>query len=74
MINVNDVITNCEIAFVNSGNKPLSIRQCAENMREKYKPDPESPVGELIEKIAVAPSPRIYLNAIVASEQYQESV
>lgn len=73
MINVEDVIDNCELAFISSGRKPLAIRKCAENMRELYSPDPASPVGELIEKLAVAPSPRIFLNAIVASGQYQEA-
>lgn len=72
MINVDDVLTNCEIAFQTSGRKPLAIRQCAENMLEKYKLDPDSPVGELLEKIAASPSPRIYLNAVLASGRYKE--
>lgn len=64
-ITVQDVIDNCELAFVNGERRPSAIINCVENMRKLYTYDEE--VAELLDCITSAASPLIFLNAYKAS-------
>jgi len=70
IITVNDVIDNCELAFLTGERKPSAILQCVEYMTNTYELTPE--VAELLECISSAASPLIFLNAYKASLACQQ--
>lgn len=68
MVTIDDVITNCLLAYHLSGNRPSALRSAAIRMQAMYVLDNDS--CKLLETLATSLAPQLHLNAAVAKLNY----